>query len=131
MSQSDSQQPASSPDQSADQPRIVRTPKVVLWLLVGFNLLMAFAPVRPNNPMYGWHQLIIDLLPADWVQTLSVRALHVGLQAFWLLVLIPSGITLVAVPFKLRDPNFQLKLAFQMGLFVALIFSLQMMRAGR
>ena len=109
----------------------VKTPKVVLYLLVGVNLLLSFAPVRPNNPLYGWHQLLIDLLPSDWLHLFSVRTLHIALQMLWLLLLIPAGITLVALPFKLRDPSFQLKLAFQMGLFVALIFSLQMMRAGR
>jgi hypothetical protein len=109
----------------------IATPRIIIGLLVGLNLLLAFAPVRAKNPMLGWHQLLIDLLPVDWVQAISVRVLHIGLQLLWLLVLIPSGITLAAVPFKLRDPSFQLKLAYQMGLFVALVFSLQMMRAGR
>ena len=50
------------------------------------------------------------------------------MQLLLLLVLIPSAITALAIPLKLRDRQFQLGLVFQMGLFVALIFAIQMMR---
>lgn len=116
---------------SEQQPTPIQTPKIIVYLLVGLNLLVAFAPVRPKNPMYDWHQLIIQSLPVDLLAQLTERWVHVVLQMLWLLVLIPSGITLAALPFKWRDPSFQLKLAYQMGLFVALIFSLQLMRYAR
>lgn len=115
----------------SDVPVVRKTPAFILYLLVGLNVLVSFAPVRPQNPMYDWHQLIIQYIPADLMALLTERAVHVVLQMVWLLVLIPSGITLAALPFKWRDPSFQLKLAFQMGLFVALIFSLQLMRHAR
>lgn len=116
---------------SEQQPTPIQTPKIIVYLLVGLNLLVAFAPVHPKNPMYDWHQLIIQSLPVDLLAQLTERWVHVVLQMLWLLVLIPSGITLAALPFKWRDPSFQLKLAYQMGLFVALIFSLQLMRHAR
>ena len=116
---------------SADQPTPIKTPKVILYLLVGVNVLLSFAPIHPKNPMYDWHQLIIQALPIDLMASISERSVHVVLQMLWLLVLIPSGITLAALPFKWRDPSFQLILAFQMGLFVAMIFSLQLMRYAR
>lgn len=115
----------------SDVPVASKTPTVILYLLVGLNVLVAFAPVRPKNPMYDWHQLIIQAMPVDLIGLLTERWVHVVLQMLWLLVLIPSGITLAALPFKWRDPSFQLKLAYQMGLFVALIFSLQLMRHAR
>jgi hypothetical protein len=112
-------------------PAPIQTPKAVLYLLVGVNVLIAFAPIHAKNPMYDWHQLLIQGMPVDVASWLSERSLHVVLQLLWLLVFIPSGITLVAMPLKWRDPRFQLKLAYQMGLFVALIFSLQLMRYAR
>lgn len=107
----------------------IKTPKAVLYLLVGLNVLLAFAPVHPKNPMYDWHQMILQALPN--LISEHTRGVHVVLQLLWLLLLIPSGVTLLAVPVKWRDPSFQLKLAYQMGLFVALIFSLQVMRYAR
>ena len=104
-----------------------QTPKIILMLLIAANIGMSFAPLRAGNPMLDWHAAIAQVLPIQvWFS--SVSSQHVFVQLLLLLLLIPAAITALAIPLKLRDREFQLGLVFQMGLFVALIFVIQMMR---
>ncbi|MEC7119775.1 MAG: hypothetical protein VXW65_07725 [Pseudomonadota bacterium] len=109
------------------EPRPTKTPVVILALLILANVLVSFIPLRTGNPMLEWHAELYRVLPLDqWIG--SVSLLQSLTQLLLLLLLIPAAITALAIPFKLRDRSFQLLLVFQMGLFVALIFALQMMR---
>ena len=51
----------------------------------------------------------------------------------WLLMLIifPTATAVVALPFKYRDPTFELKNAYYLGMFVALLFTLAKLRYWR
>lgn len=51
----------------------------------------------------------------------------------WLLclVLIPSFTALVAMPIKYRDDSFDIKMAYYLGMFVALLFMLAKLRYWR
>lgn len=104
-----------------------KTPRLILILLIAANIGMSFAPLRAGNPMLDWHAAITQILPVQaWFS--SVSSQHVFVQLLLLLLLIPAAITALAIPLKLRDREFQLGLVFQMGLFVALVFVIQMMR---
>lgn len=104
-----------------------KTPRLILILLIAANIGMSFAPLRAANPLLDWHAAIAQVLPIQvWFS--SVSSQHVFVQLLLLLLLIPAAITALAIPLKLRDREFQLGLVFQMGLFVALIFVIQMMR---
>ena len=114
-------------DQTDSATATRKTPVVILVLLVAANIGISFAPLRPANPLLEWHAAIMQVLPVQaWFSSVSHQQLF--LQLLLLLLLIPSAITALAVPLKLRDRQFQLGLVFQMGLFVALIFAIQMMR---
>lgn len=104
-----------------------KTPLIILVLLIAANVGISFAPLRPANPLLEWHAAIMQVLPVQvWFSSVSHQQLF--LQLLLLLVLIPSAIVAFALPLKLRDRQFQLGLVFQMGLFVAFIFAIQMMR---
>lgn len=104
-----------------------KTPTIILALLVAANVGISFAPLRPANPLLEWHAAIMQVLPVQtWLTSVSHQQLF--MQLLLLLLLIPSAITALAIPLKLRDRQFQLALVFQMGLFVAFIFAIQMMR---
>ena len=104
-----------------------KTPRLILILLIAANIGMSFAPLRPANPLLDWHAALAQVLPVQmWFSSVSTQ--HVFVQLLLLLLLIPGAITALAIPLKLRDREFQLGLVFQMGLFVALIFVIQMMR---
>lgn len=51
----------------------------------------------------------------------------------WLLMLliIPTATASVALPFKYRDPSFELKKAYYLGMFVAMLFVLAKLRYWR
>ena len=51
----------------------------------------------------------------------------------WLLMLLifPTATATVALPFKYRDPTFELKLTYYLGMFVALLFTLSKLRYWR
>lgn len=119
---------SSTPDDDTSSPSLARkTPRIILILLVAANIGVSFAPLREGNPLLDWHAAIALVLPIQaWFS--SVSSQHVFVQLLLLLLLIPAAITTLAIPLKLRDRQFQLGLVFQMGLFVALIFAIQMMR---
>ncbi|WP_227429281.1 hypothetical protein [Psychrobacter sp. I-STPA6b] len=51
----------------------------------------------------------------------------------WLLMLLifPTATATVALPLKYRDPSFELKQAYYLGMFVALLFTLAKLRYWR
>ncbi|ELA09675.1 hypothetical protein MOMA_04695 [Moraxella macacae 0408225] len=54
----------------------------------------------------------------------------VAVLEYWafMLLWIPTAITICAIPFKLRDDSFELKLAYYLGMFVAFIFIINKLR---
>lgn len=46
----------------------------------------------------------------------------------FMLLWLPCGVAVCAVPFKLRDDSFELKLAYYLGMFVAMIFTINRLR---
>lgn len=78
--------------------------------------------------------LIFLLMGACVLLGLSGLREGVGQMLFqWLfmLVLVPLATTLLAVPIKWRDPSFELKMAYYLGMFVALLFTLAKLRYWR
>ncbi len=51
----------------------------------------------------------------------------------WLLMLVifPTATAVVALPFKYRDPSFELKNAYYLGMFVSFLFTLAKLRYWR
>lgn len=90
---------------ASTQPKI---PKVIIIALVAVNLLLGLAQLKHGHAWANW------------------------LDVFWqwalLLLIIPAGICLVALPLKLRDNTFVLKHAFYMGLFVAFLYAINALR---
>jgi len=114
-------------DQTDSATATRKTPVVILVLLVAANVGISFAPLRPGSAPATPAPAIMQVLPVQaWFSSVSHQQLF--LQLLLLLVLIPSAIVAFALPLKLRDRQFQLGLVFQMGLFVAFIFAIQMMR---
>lgn len=83
--------------------------------------------------------LFIALIIACLLVGLASLSRAPGLQGWlhvfesWLLMLLilPTATATVALPFKYRDPDFELKLAYYLGMFVALLFTLAKMRYWR
>ena len=48
-----------------------------------------------------------------------------------MLLIFPTATTVVALPLKYRDPSFDLKLTYYMGMFVALLFTIGKLRYWR
>ncbi|WP_367105656.1 hypothetical protein [uncultured Psychrobacter sp.] len=57
--------------------------------------------------------------------------LHVIESWLLMLLILPTATAAVALPFKYRDPSFELKLAYYLGMFVALLFTLAKLRYWR
>lgn len=57
--------------------------------------------------------------------------LHVLENWIVLLVLIPAGTALVSLPMKYRDPEFDVRMAYYLGMFVSLLFMLAKLRYWR
>ena len=103
---------------------------VLLGLQLAMNTLLAWSPLKPNNPFLQWHQALREIPPSYfWSWAGDTKAQHILMQGLFLVVIIPGLVTLAAVPLRIRDPSFRLRLAFQMGLFVAMLFCIQVMRA--
>lgn len=86
-------------------------PKWLIWLLIGVNLLLGLSAKRYGVGIYGYLAVL-----ETWV---------------FLLVLVPACTTLVVSPLKYRDPSFELKKAYYMGMFVACVFMLGKLRYWR
>lgn len=89
----------------------VNLPKALINLLIGACVLLGLSQLRHGNNLQGW----VDVLD------------------YWafMLLWIPTGVTVAALPFKLRDPTFELKLAYYLGMFVAFLFVLNRLRYWR
>lgn len=74
-------------------------------------LLLGLASLRNGTDLQGWLNVIEN----------------------WLLMLLifPTATATVALPFKYRDPSLELKLAYYLGMFVALLFTLAKLRYWR
>ncbi len=74
-------------------------------------LLMGLAGLRHGTGLQGWLNVIEN----------------------WLLMLLifPVATAAVALPFKYRDPTFELKLTYYLGMFVAFLFTLAKLRYWR
>lgn len=86
-------------------------------------------------------------IPKPLVMTLLISCLLTGLSGMrhggiegilhtlenWLfmLVIVPCLVSLVAMPIKYRDDSFDIKLAYYLGMFVALLFMLSKLRYWR
>ncbi|WP_201586341.1 hypothetical protein [Psychrobacter jeotgali] len=57
--------------------------------------------------------------------------LHVFENWLLMLVIYPTATATVALPFKYRDPSLELKQAYYLGMFVALLFTLAKLRYWR
>lgn len=98
-------------------------------------------------PHYTKQELSIypSNIPKSLINTLIIACLSIGLAALrsakglqgWLnvfenwvfmLLWIPLAVTIFALPFKIRDNSFELKLAYYLGMFVAFLFELNKLR---
>jgi uncharacterized membrane protein len=86
-------------------------PNVLFILLIIGCLLMGLGSLRHGTDLQGWLNVIEN----------------------WLLMLLifPTATATVALPFKYRDPTFELKLAYYLGMFVAFLFTLAKLRYWR
>lgn len=57
--------------------------------------------------------------------------LHVMESWLIMLLIIPTATATIVLPFKYRDPSFELKLAYYLGMFVAFLFTLAKLRYWR
>ncbi len=57
--------------------------------------------------------------------------LHVFESWLLMLLILPTATATVALPFKYRDPTFELKLVYYLGMFVAFLFTLAKLRYWR
>lgn len=85
-------------------------PPLLIYLLVGTNILLGASGMR-----YGGLEGLLHTLE-HWL---------------FLLVILPLFTTLVAVPVKWRDNSFDLKMAYYMGMFVAMLFMIGKLRYWR
>lgn len=83
-------------------------PKGLINALIIACLLLGLSAMRNKHGIEAWENVF-----ENW--------------AFMLLWL-PCGVAVCAVPFKLRDDSFELKLAYYLGMFVALIFTINRLR---
>lgn len=85
-----------------------------------------------NMPKILIHSLIIGCLLLGLSALRNGRDWQNWLNVFenWLfmLIIIPTGVAICALPFKLRDNSFELKLAYYLGMFVAFIYTLNRLR---
>lgn len=92
--------------------------------------------IYPNNIPKGLvHSLIIACVLVGLAGLRYGRGLQGWLTVieYWVFMLlwIPLGVTICALPFKIRDKSFELKLAYYLGMFVALLFIVNKLRYWR
>lgn len=83
-------------------------PRVLIYALIIACLVMGLASLRHGTDIQGWLNVI-----ENWLL---------------MLVIFPTATAVVALPFKYRDPTFELKLAYYLGMFVAFLFTLAKLR---
>lgn len=86
-------------------------PNSLFIALISACLLMGLASLRHGTDLQGWLNVIEN----------------------WLIMLLifPTATATVALPLKYRDPTFELKLTYYLGMFVALLFTLAKLRYWR
>ncbi|WP_201533193.1 hypothetical protein [Psychrobacter immobilis] len=86
-------------------------PNCLFITLIIACLLLGLASLRHGTDLQGWLNVIEN----------------------WLIMLLifPTATATVALPFKYRDPTFELKLSYYLGMFVALLFTLAKLRYWR
>ncbi|MFC6204703.1 MULTISPECIES: hypothetical protein [Psychrobacter] len=83
-------------------------PNVLFTSLIVACLLLGLASLRNGTGLQGWLNVI-----ENWLL---------------MLLILPLATTVVALPMKYRDPTFQLKMTYYMGMFVALLFTIGKLR---
>lgn len=86
-------------------------PKGLIHSLIIGCLLLGLSGLRQGRNLDGW-LTVLD----NW---------------FFMLLWIPTAVAICALPFKLRDNSFELKLAYYLGMFVAFLFILNKLRYWR
>ena len=86
-------------------------PNVLFTSLIVACLLLGLASLRNGTGLQGWLNVI-----ENWLL---------------MLLILPLATTVVALPFKYRDPSFELKMTYYMGMFVALLFTIGKLRYWR
>ena len=86
-------------------------PNSLFITLIIACLLLGLASLRHGTDLQGWLNVIEN----------------------WLIMLLifPTATATVALPLKYRDPTFELKLSYYLGMFVALLFTLAKLRYWR
>ena len=83
-------------------------PNGLILTLIIACLLLGLASLRHGTGIQGWLNVI-----ENWLL---------------MLLILPTATATVALPFKYRDPSFELKLTYYMGMFVAFLFTLGKLR---
>ena len=83
-------------------------PNVLFTSLIVACLLLGLASLRNGTGLQGWLNVI-----ENWLL---------------MLLILPLATTVVALHMKYRDPTFQLKMTYYMGMFVALLFTIGKLR---
>lgn len=86
-------------------------PKGLINALIIGCLLMGLSGLRQAEGWQGWLAVF-----ENWLL---------------MLVIIPTATSVVAIPFKYRDPTFELKNTYYLGMFVALLYTLAKLRYWR
>ena len=86
-------------------------PRGLIIALILACLFLGLAALRHGHDLQGWLNVFEN----------------------WLIMLLifPTATAVVALPFKYRDPSFELKLAYYLGMFVAFLFTLAKLRYWR
>lgn len=83
-------------------------PLTLIVILVVVNAVLGLAPLKHGRAWENW--------------------LDVFYQWGVLFIFVPLGLTLLAIPLKIRDNSFQLKYVYYFGMFAAGLFTLQNLR---
>lgn len=83
-------------------------PKKMINVLIISCLLLGLSGLRHGRDLHGFLAVV-----ENWA---------------FMLLWIPTAVAICALPFKIRDNSFELKLAYYMGMFVAFIFTLNKLR---
>ena len=86
-------------------------PKGLIHALIIACVLLGLSGLRHGRGEVGWLTVM-----ENWL---------------FMLLWIPTAVTICALPFKLCDNSFELKLAYYLGMFVAFLFILNKLRYWR
>ncbi|MBP2280152.1 hypothetical protein RCH20_000505 [Psychrobacter sp. PL15] len=86
-------------------------PNSLFVMLIIGCLLLGLASLRQGTGLQSWLNVI-----ENWLL---------------MLLILPTATAAVSLPFKYRDPTFELKLVYYLGMFVAFLFTLGKLRYWR